>query len=215
FDSARAYFGKTELPLKYNVRISYYGGIQAHERVIEQALDLSVHKGLVYVDHKDMDDLVKQLETLARESREIRNAADNISATLKRGILINNPSITVTRLEPGMSTWREALLAKASEFESLWLVAYKEDRSKGFNLDRLQAHALLIGDQLLALLANRPDNTHSDLSSGASAISEHLYELGQIRFYSDGGTSLRAFNDLGDTVIQDIQRMKEQSLEAT
>ena len=178
---------------------------------MRRSVDLSAHKGLVYVDHKDMDDLVKQLETLARESREIRGAADSISATLKKGILISNPSIAITRLEPGMPKWREALLAKANEFENLWLVSHKEDRTKGFNLERLQAHALLLSDQFLALLANKPESTQPDLASNASAIAGRLHEIGRIRFYADGGASLRAFNDLGDAVIQDIQRMKEQN----
>jgi len=211
FDGVHAYFSKTDLPMKYDANISYYGGIHKSERVSRQTLDLSANKGLVYVKHKDMDDLVEQVEKLVKESREIRDAADNISTILGKGILITNPNLFVSRLEPKMHNWEDAILAKASEFEGMWIVSYREECNKGFDLSGAKAHALLVSNQMLSLIANRPDGMKTGLLSSASTIAEHLHELGRIKFYMDGGTSLKAFNDLGEAIVQDIKNMREQS----
>jgi hypothetical protein len=44
FDNGIEYFEKNKLPLNYKVRISYFGGIESKERIIEQFLDLSAIK---------------------------------------------------------------------------------------------------------------------------------------------------------------------------
>jgi len=209
FDPAPKYFGNAALPLKYTVKISYFGGIETHERTIEQVLDLAMHKGLVYVDRKDVHDLVKNLEALTRVSDKIETAVDSISVILKKGVLIRNPTIMTTRLESGMINWREALLAKADEFENLWLVLNKEDRVYGSTLDELQAGAFLLRDQFLALLSNRPSDADADLVGNGLEISRRLHEIGQMEFYIDGGESIRRFNELGDKTLQEMRKLKE------
>jgi hypothetical protein len=65
FDSLISYFGKSELPLLYTVRVSYAGGIQSVERVSQQTLDLRALKGIMVTSEKGLDDVARSLEKFA------------------------------------------------------------------------------------------------------------------------------------------------------
>ena len=212
FDSTSSYFENSELPLSYSVRITYYGGIHAEERTVEQPLDLSASKGLLYIRHKNIHNLVGEIEKLGKESRKIQQATSKIATQLERGILISNTNLVVSKLEPQMKDWKKSLVAKLNEFENLWTISCREERERGINLGRLQSHTLLIGDQILALLANRLDDVSSNISENAARISSRLYELNRIRFYADGGSSLKAFNELGDSIIKEIDDFKKENI---
>jgi hypothetical protein len=51
-DSTSSYFSNPNFPLKYNVKIIYFGGVEETERIYEQTLDLSAQKGLMYIRPK-------------------------------------------------------------------------------------------------------------------------------------------------------------------
>lgn len=211
FDSSAAYFGNDELPLEYSVNISYYGGIESKQRVIEQPLDLSANKGILYIRHKNMDNLVSEVERLVRESREIRSAANNIASSLEQGIFITNASLAITKLEPDMKNWKKSLWAKLNEFENIWTISYRDERERGVGQNRLQQQAIIIGRQILTLMANKIDNIPTDTLESVALISNKLHKLGRLRFYMDGGASLIAFNELGDSIITDIINFKTKS----
>lgn len=207
-DSSPAYFSNKELPLKYNVEITYYGGLEAKQRTIKQTLDLSANKGISFVRHKDMDNLVGEVEKITREFREIRDSASDIAASLERGILIANPSFSVTKLEPDMRNWKKFIIAKLNEFEYLWTIIYGDRREQGIELDRLQAQIQIISEQLLLLNSNKIGNVPAHVVEKITLIAAKLRELGQLRFYIDGGSSLNKFNEVGDAVISDINDFK-------
>jgi hypothetical protein len=207
-DSSVGYLGKNELPMKYDVEITYYGGIESKKRVTNQQLDLSAYKGISYVRNKTMNNLVDEVEKLVRESREIKNATSDIAATLGHGIYISNASLSVTKLELDMENWKKYLIAKINEFESLWSVFYRNKREQGIGLSKLQAHALTIGEQILLLNSNKVDNISTGILEKTALIAGKLQELGQMTFYIDGGASLEKFNEIGDSIITDINDFK-------
>lgn len=211
FDSSTDYFGNDKLPLEYNVNISYYGGIESKQRVIEQPLDLSANKGILYVRHKNMDNLVSEIEKLVKESQTIRSATNNIASSLEQGIFISNASLAVTKIEPDMKNWKKSLWAKLNEFENIWTVSYRDERERGVGQRGLQSQAIIIERQILVIVANKIDNIPADTYKSITLIANKLHELGRKRFYGDGGASLKAFNELGDSIITDIINFKTKS----
>ena len=207
-DSSPAYFGKKELPLKYNVEITYYGGVESNQRTNNQQLDLSANKGVSYVRNKTMDNLVDEIEKLTREIREIRSSTSDIATALEHGIWISNGSLLVTKLEPDMKNWKKYLIAKLNEFENLWTIYYRNEREQGIGLSKLQAHAQMIGEQILLISANKTGNASADILEKIALIAGKLQELGQTTFYIDGGASLKNFNEMGDSIIVDISDFK-------
>lgn len=203
FDSAVLYFGRTELPLKYEVTITYFGGIQPERRVLRQTLDLSAYKGLLQPNRKRMDDLVAEMEGLAKTLSETGKSVKRAADALEQGVLIRNPTITISTIEPGMAEWEEPVLAKAGEFENLWAAG------KGGPPGHLQAYALLISDQLMALLANRPKNADPEVVGKVSEVSNQLQMIGRMTLYLDGGESFAKFQSLGDDVIRLIREMRQ------
>lgn len=72
FDSATKYFGKkAQLPLKIIGRISYADATgQRHDDPL--VIDLSIYKNLSFFGHKDMNDLVKEVEELKRAISQMK-----------------------------------------------------------------------------------------------------------------------------------------------
>ena len=83
FDSTVSYLNNEELPQKYKVRISYYGGIRPEERIDEYVLDISVFWGLSYTRKTTMKDLVKKTEDIGNELSRIRQDIRQIAQTME------------------------------------------------------------------------------------------------------------------------------------
>lgn len=207
-DSSSRYFGNNELPLKYNVEITYYGGIESKQRITIQQLDLSANKGILYTHSKTMNDLVIQVEKLVKEVNEISRSTSEIVTSLQRGVLISNGSLLVTRIEPDMRNWKKYLITKLNEFENLWNIYYRNEREQGIGLSKLRAQAQLIGEQILLIRASKTDDVPDDILGKIADIAEKLQKLVQIKFYMDGGARLKEFNDIGDSIIADINDLK-------
>ncbi|MBA4376832.1 MAG: hypothetical protein C0401_11770 [Anaerolinea sp.] len=211
-DSFSSYISNEELPLMYRVSVSYYGGMENKQRVIEQPLDLSAYKGISSLRHKNMNNLVDEVNKLAREASEIKRAISNVASSLEEGIFISNANLVVASLEPDMKNWDKYLMAKLNEFENLWTISYKDSREKGIGLERLQTQALIISDQILVLNANTIDKVPANIFESTTLISGLLRGLGQIRFYIDDGESLKKFNELGDSIINAINDVKSKNI---
>lgn len=207
-DSSPAYFGNNELPLKYNVNIKYYGGIDSKQRTASQLLDLSANKGVSYVRNKTMGNLVNVVEKLTNEICEIRNSTSDIATALENGILLSNGSLLVTKLDPDMRNWEKYLVTKLNEFENLWSVYYRNEREQGIGLSKLQAQAQIIGEQIIIICANKTEDVPVNLREKIEIIERKLKELGQMTFYIDGGSSLKKFNEIGNSIIIDINNFK-------
>jgi hypothetical protein len=207
-DSTPAYFGNNELPLKFHVIITYYGGVIAKQRVVEQTLDLSANKGLMFIRPKNITNLCDEVTNLVSESRGMKNKLEDIASSLVNGLLISNPSFAVTKLEPNMANWKESIIAILSDFEYAWSITYVKNREQGIGFDRLQTRSMLISEHLLDLLANNNKMIPKTLLENCTMISSKLSELGNLRFYADGGESLRKFNEFGDSIITDFHKIK-------
>ena len=213
FDSANRYFQRDELPLQYEVKIAYYGGIRSDERISDQVLDLSAQKNLVYIPRKNMNDLVWQIEKLTDETRKNREATENLSETMRKGVFISNPAFMMANLSADLPNSKKILISKAREFRYLWQNSFREDRNNGIGLEQLQAHALITGNQLLTVLAYVQEEAEPYFHEKAAAIAEHLHKLSRMRFYFDGGASLQEFNALGDSIMTDISSLVEIGLD--
>jgi hypothetical protein len=211
FDTTPAYFNNDKLPLIYNVKISYYGGIESHQRSTELFLDLSAHKGLMFVHNKDLGDLVNNLEELVKESHDIKISIDNIESSLEQGILISNSNLMVTSIEAGNKNLKKILLAKLNEFENIWAISYRDDRKREIGQEKLQRQAIILGKQIITLMANGIDDAPTKILENLATISYKLYELGGFGFYGDGGESLKKFNELGDSIVSDIINFKAEN----
>lgn len=71
FDSSVDYLSKDEIPLSYVAKITFLGGIKKETRTIQQTLDLSVYKGLTFVDRKGMHELVKETEKIRENLKKL------------------------------------------------------------------------------------------------------------------------------------------------
>lgn len=207
-DSINVYFSNEDLPFKYNVEITYYGGIESKKRTSKQQLDLSANKGISHIRNKTINNLVEEFEKFIKEEREIKDATRKIASSLEGGILISNGSMLITKFEPNMENWEEYLVAKLNEFEYLWTVLYCNEREQGIGLSKLKAHSQIIGEQILFIAANITGSIPSDVFDRATHIAGKLKELGTIQFYIDGGASMQRFNELGDSIINDINSFK-------
>lgn len=207
-DSSPAYFRKEELPLKYDVETTYYGGVESKKRVTNQLLDLSAYKGVSYVRNKNIGNLVEEVEKLSKETRKINETTSDIAAAFEHGIFVSNGSLLVTNIEPDMRNWKEYLVAKLNEFENLWTILYRIQREQGIGLSKLQVHALMIGEQILVLSANKTGYIPAETLKPITLIAEKLQELGQTTFYIDGGDSLKNFNETGNSIMDYINEFK-------
>jgi hypothetical protein len=210
-DSGPAYFRDERLPLQYQVKVSYFGGLKTDERILDQTIDLSAQKGIAYVIDKNMDDLVNKIEGLTTETGRIRKSISDISNTFNEGLFLNNSTFIVKSIKPGMSNWPDMVKAILKEFENIWLFTFKDNREGGhYYVESLQMRISLLNNQLITLLSCSPENVSSDLVNSIAALTGRFYELSQMPFYIDGEDSINAFNGLGDTIIQDVQVLKTQ-----
>jgi hypothetical protein len=86
FDSAISYYGREDLPLHITARISYCGGLKAGERSYEQTLDLQAFRDLLYTVEKGMNDLVRQVEEVAKSASKSHSDLQQIAQTLLEGM---------------------------------------------------------------------------------------------------------------------------------
>lgn len=96
FDGAIQRFGNTNLPLTYTVEVSYCGGLINNKRTSTQTLDLSMYYGLLAVNEKDMNDLVKAAEDIAKHTDKINDALEEVSESLTNGLWIKNSLLVVS-----------------------------------------------------------------------------------------------------------------------
>jgi hypothetical protein len=82
-DDSVLYF-KSEAPLIYNVKASYFGGIKSEVRIIEQTLDLSSYKDLTWPSKKGMEELITEIKNISRQQEKIARTLEKPSIILFR-----------------------------------------------------------------------------------------------------------------------------------
>ena len=99
----RSSFYNSDRPRKYEVKISYFGGLQTNERVYKQTLDLSHYEDLFDISQKDIGHIVNELQKIHKNLQDLKKPLDNIANTMENGIFINNPTLYITSNELGNS----------------------------------------------------------------------------------------------------------------
>jgi hypothetical protein len=215
FDGVINRFGNAIFPMTYMVEVSYTGGLVKDRRTSIQTLDLSMFYGLMKVNEKGQDELVKAVEDIAKQTREINNNLEEVSESLTSGIWIKNPTLTTSEVHPRPETWYDSVLAKLQEFVLLWTCAYGKSDEKQVDpfLTDLQNALILLSGQLLAILSESPETASNEVKEAIGRIAANLQDLGYKKFYIDGGASLNAFDALGDSTVQDIDALVKQVLQ--
>ncbi|MBN1763025.1 MAG: hypothetical protein JW878_08140 [Methanomicrobia archaeon] len=217
FDGVFSYFEMSELPLTYNVKISYSGGLRSDTRNIEQIMDLSAFKGLSFLDEKGIHELVKEVEKLVEHNNNIRQKLEKVADNLADGVWLKNPDLLITSLQLEPELWKSGALTKLIEFKTLWTSVYGGEDEKLVNpfLTDLKNKSAIIGSQLLIIASSAPFDFPSELVNHLVEIAVKLSELGRASFYMDGGESVNTFNTLGNGIItlidETIEQLKIQS----
>jgi len=217
FDSGISYFNKSNLPLTYKVKISYSGGLRLDTRNIEQVMDLSAFKGLIFLNEKGMHELVKEVEKLVKHNDNIRQELKKVANNLADGVWLKNPDFLITGLQLEPELWNSGALTKLIEFKTLWTSVYGGEHEKLVDpfLADLKNKSVIIGSQLLIIASSAPSNVPSELVDRLVEIAVKLSELGRARFYIDGGKSVNTFDKLGNCIItlidETIEQIKVQS----
>jgi len=212
FDGVINRFGNATFSMTYTVEVSYTGGLVKERRTSSQTLDLSMFYGLMQVNEKGLNELVKAVEDIAKHSDNINSNLKEVSESLTRGIWIKNPTLTISEGNSHPGTWYDGVLARLQEYVLLWTCVYgksDENQVDPFFTD-LQNKLILISGQLVAILGESPESASNEIKEAISSIAANLQALGYKKFYIDGGASLRAFDALGDSTVQDIDSLVKQ-----
>jgi hypothetical protein len=221
FDSTIGYFREYDpLPLRYDIAISYHGGLQPNQRSNRMILDLSTYKGTGYFVRKDFNDLVKSIEELVREYKETKEALKEIAETLKDGLLIKNPELFSLNLNLDMDSPLSYIVAKLKKFRDNWQSAYPRMDfplyiqvdgnivNQGDNLVspheiKVRNECLSIGNNVSALLSIYGAPMPEELVDSIEHIAVSLSKLGNVKLFKYSNNVLE-FNELGDATVRDI-----------
>ncbi len=211
FDSTMQYF-KNDNPLSYVAKVTYMGGIQDKIWTTQQTLDLSVYKGLISTHKKGINELVKEIEKIESHNEKISRALEEISDNLASGIWLKNAEFMVVNFQSEPTAWKSIILAKLSEFKLLWSSLYNRDHNKLIDpfFTEFRTKIGIIKNHILLLTSNHPSNVSSELIDQLVSVTVKLYELGQQRFYADGGKSIEKFDANGNEIENIIDGLIEQ-----
>ena len=106
----------------------------------------------------------------------------------------------------------EIITAKLREFKLLWTLIYGKDSDKLVNpfLSDLQTKLILMSDQLVRMLSWNSREIPKEVITDIGGIAARLENLGRMQFFLDGGLSVSKFNDLGDDLVNAVERVIEQ-----
>jgi hypothetical protein len=72
-DFTQKYF-QSGLPLVYNAKVTYTGGMEEKQRETDCVADLSAFRQLTHIERHDLHDLVTRVERLTSEIKDFRRA---------------------------------------------------------------------------------------------------------------------------------------------
>lgn len=202
FDMSPSYFDKN-LPLKYRVKTSYYGGLKDEKRTIEHVLDVGSYKMVSFLDKKGLNELVKTVDNLNKNNKKIANNLDNIKEILDSGISLKNNEFLITNLEMKTDLWFNVMESKLIQFKHLWNSVYGKKREliNPF-LSDLQNNAKILSSEVLVIASKHPNTVPAEIIDNLMKISSKLLSLSEQEFYADGGLSIKTFDDSGDEIIK-------------
>lgn len=202
FDMSFSYFEKN-LPIKYKVKTSYYGGLKDEKRTSEHILDVGFYKMVSFLDKKGLNELAKTVDDLNKNNKKIADNLDEIREILDGGISIKNNEILITNLEMKTDLWFNVTESTLIQFKHLWNSIYGKKREliNPFISD-LQNRAKFLSSEILVIASKHPNTVSGEIIDNLINISSRLLSLGEHEFYADGGLSVSNFDSSGDEIIK-------------
>lgn len=208
FDTTLNYFSKSRgLPMRYCVSASWYS-INAERRFTSQwDIDLSCHADRRYVRPND-------LNVLVRECEKMRKSLDALSQDIHRVYtVLDNPAHLPTglclSLPKSAEEWEHSILGVLRTLHGFWEDVYRKEEDFLVNPLFQQVRTLLRGlsMDLLVLTAHYPDGVPPDRVGALNTLARDVLSLAYTRFYVDGGFSQKKFNELGDGIASQIEKI--------
>lgn len=216
FDVATNYFSnmarklESPLPVSYNVRVSYLGGLQTDKICTEQIIDLTMFKNIWYLEERDSEQ-TKAIKTLAEANSRMRYYVEAIADTLAKGIWIKNPESPISGLHISAEAWRFAALGKLKEFRIIWTAIYTRDYRSPIRsyFEDLQTRFLSISSQILFIASIAPTDDKKEVIDSLTQVVLKMNELGEVRWFMDGEVPEPDFNTTGDEVVKLVDKAME------
>ncbi len=203
FDTGYSYFQHEELPMAYTASITYRGGLDDQLHQATYVLDLSVYKGLSWLQEKGIRQLVDETKRLSDSARDSKRILERISERLDLGIQAKNTGSLISYSPTTSEQWITMVTAKLGEFSSLWTAVYLEGGIKQYNpfLSDIQSMSGALGQQLLALASSRPRTVGPEISDRLSQVAVLLFQIAYKEFFMDGGKSFEMFAEIGNNAV--------------
>jgi hypothetical protein len=206
-DGFHSYFKEKTLPMKYVVKVSYFGGLHSDERHNEEILDIQAFEGLIYTQSKGLPELVRHVEKLTEYQSGSKKQLEKIAETLESGLWLRNSDLIVENPQFSTKSLKLMMLAKLNEISLIWPYDRdSEDKTKPIRLG-LQFKCNLLSSQLIKLLSIMTDTISEDVRNQIKAVTDKLSELANWEFYMDGGQSFDKFYAFGDGMASDVNQI--------
>jgi len=208
-DSTTAFFlERGELPLTYEVKISFYGGLKDTQRVTEQVLDLTADKRFINSAQRGGHDLINEVEKISRNIERISKELSVLNDHLAGGVQLRN-AITPSSLQTGDDSWQNIVATRLLEFNHLWSSLYGGKREKLLQpfLGKIKNRLSHITDQLLVTTSLSPLDADEELKNQVLDIVARMADLNSIRVYLDDEKTVSAFNTRGNKILSIIEEL--------
>jgi len=227
FDVSFGFFGHEDLLRPYHATVSYEcaSGLDPAETLsgnektmeIEKVLDLSVYKGLEFIEQGGLPEVAKQLGELLKQHEKVPQHLASIARRLSKGLWFLNPELLVATVPPENEPWRQFVRSKLKEFRHVWADVYGGDLDAlalGLHLD-LRRVCRTIAHQITVAVSRAPGEIQEGVIERLAEISKQLLEIPRIRFLSDGGRSVRQFDSQGNKIVELIDEVLRKIDEAS
>jgi len=202
FDTSVGCFGG-ERPPMFEVGISYYNaqGSTLYEDP-PMKLDLSAYKGMYYIQKKDLNDLVKEVENISKHSRDMVSKLERVAKGLEDGLHIDTYEFRIVGAAD-----KKIIISKLTEVQNVWNAWYKDSTEQFMIPRKLQPKLESMGYQIVNLVAGCTDLADEDKTQ-LLEIASRVTALSRQRFYADGGESYNKFNASGAEIVALIDEIK-------
>lgn len=206
-DIGSSYFRNSNLPLSHKVQVTFGGGLEDKVQKFDYSIDLSVFKDLTFARRKGLPELAESVEKISQTYSDIERQLENILEIIKHGIWLRNPDLDFSFSNPLLVKYN--LKSRLVEFNLLWTEVYKKDEEKSLDpfITDLRNRMGIIGQQLLGLSANLPEEFDKEFEKLLIQVSRDMIDLSVFRYYLDGGQSYGKFESKGLEVAETVKKL--------
>jgi hypothetical protein len=207
-DSTVAFFERSDQPLTYEVKISFYGGLKDTQRITEQVLDLTADRKLSNIAQQGSHGLIDEVEKISLNIERITKELSMLNDNLTGGVQLRN-TITPASLQAGDDSWQNVVATRLFEFNHLWSSLYGGKREKLLQpfLGKIKNRLSHITDQLLVTISLSPPDADEELKNQVLDIVAKMADLNSIHVYLDDAKTVSAFNASGDKILSIIEEL--------